>query len=158
MFPKIHSCWVPLFPDIPLHVSMIPRNILPNIFQFLMVSSFHKVYLAIHSGENHPPSPKRLFRLHDDCRITLCSLAEISVDSIRVRTRLVRWISFFLPMFQNILIQIMLSSSIFSFRSSEKHIGLNGSRIKNSAITFYANVSTPGGLVRRWFQCYLCHP
>ena len=41
--------------------------------------------------DNHPASTIQLFRLLDECHITSCSLAEISVDSaVRVRRSLVR--------------------------------------------------------------------
>ena len=66
---------------------------IPNIFQFLMLGYFHKFYLAIHSGENHPASAIHLFRLLDECHITSCSLAEISVlSAVRVMSSLVCWI------------------------------------------------------------------
>ena len=38
---------------------MFPK--IPNIFQFLMLSYFHKFYLAIHSRENHPFSKYTCF-------------------------------------------------------------------------------------------------
>ena len=81
-----------------LHIFSPPCNTLyifpkiPNIFQFLMVSHFYKFYLAIHSRENHPASTKPLFRLLYEWHITSCSLVEISVDSVRVKTSLVCFI------------------------------------------------------------------
>ena len=58
-----------------------------------VVSYFDTFYLTIRSRDNHPASTKRLLRLLDECRITSCSLAQISVDFVRVRTLLVCWIS-----------------------------------------------------------------
>ena len=54
----------------------------------------------------------------------------------------------------------MLSSSIYFSASSEKHIGLNGSRTKILAITFLSRLlhSPVGSLVPRWFQSQLCRP
>ena len=60
-----------------------------------VISYFDTFYLAIHSRDNHPASTKRPFRLLDECHITSCSLAQISVDFVRVsvRTLPVCWIS-----------------------------------------------------------------
>ena len=67
---------------------MFPK--IPNIFQFLMLGYFHKFYFTIYRRENHPASTIHLFRLLDECHITSCSLAEISVDSaVKVMSSLV---------------------------------------------------------------------
>ena len=61
-----------------------------------MASYFRKFYLSIHGRENHLASTTRLFRLFDEGRITLCTQAEISVESVRVSTSLVCSVNFIL--------------------------------------------------------------
>ena len=62
---------------------MFPK--IPNILQFFMTSYFHNFYLAIHNRDNHSASVKCLFRLLEECCVTSCILAEMYVDSLRVR-------------------------------------------------------------------------
>ena len=137
--------------DVPLNSvllsSSVPRNSIacsldpqkyslkfpkiPNVFQFLMISNFHNFYLAIQSRDNHPASTKCLFRLLDECCITSCILAEMSVDSVRVRPSA-------LPPLSSKTVgrgdrNNALFLNVFLAGSSEKHTELNGSRTKNLA-------------------------
>ena len=119
MFPKIHFRQVPLFPEILLHIPLTPQKyslMFPKIaitFQLLMVSYFHKFYLAYHSRDN--PQQNALF-------VSLINVALPQVHqqkfmllrTVRVRTSLVCWVlswsrisSSSLSRFQNILIMLV---------------------------------------------------